>query len=386
MKKFSLCMALFVFGTVGAAVAGTITRPNVSADFTMGTPEIQSMSTLEFGPDGILFIGDSKGAAVFALDLNDKTANDSEEQLVVQDLEGKIASMLGTTADEILIHDLAVNPISKNAYLAVSRGRTKWESRWSLPNELEDAKILLRVTPDAKIQEVSLRNISFSKAMIPNAVRKGAEHQWKKGIDLRVDAITDMVYADGKLYVAGLSNEEFASTMWQIPFPFQGKATFTTLEIYHGAHGAYETQAPIRTFLPYKVDDQPHMLASYLCTPMVTFPISEMKDGTHLKGKTVSEFGSGNYPLDMLVYAKSGKDYILMANSTLPLMIIDPMDIEKEKAITSEVEGYTAGVPYVTRSSGSIQQIDNYNSQYILALQRTQAGSLDLISMSIKRL
>ena len=88
----------------------------------------------------------------------------------------------------------------------------------------------------------------------------------------------------------------------------------------------------------------------------------------------------------MLVYAKSGKDYILMANSTLPLMIIDPKDIEKVKAITSEVEGYTAGVPYVTRSSGSIQQIDNYNSQFILALQRTQAGNLDLISMSIKRL
>jgi hypothetical protein len=386
MKKVSFVLAVLTLTLFAVALAYSA-RPPSSADFGKGTPKIQSMSALEFSSDGVLFIGDSKSGTVFAIDLQDKTANNSDEQLSVPDIENKIASMLGTTADEILIHDLAVNPISKNAYLAVSRGRTKWESRWSLPNELDDAKIIFRVTANAKIEEVSLQNVNFSKASLPNPVSDDATHQWKEGIGLRVDAITDMVYSDGKLYVAGLSNEEFASTMWQIPFPFEGNATFTTLEIFHGAHGEYETNAPIRTFLPYEVNDEPHMLASYLCTPMVTFPIADMKDGTHLKGKTVSEFGSGNYPLDMLVYEKSGKDYILMANSALPLMIIDPDDIEKQKVgITSEVPGYTAGVPYVTRSAGLIQQIDNFNSQFVLGLQRTPAGKLDLISMPIRRL
>ncbi|MCG8608015.1 hypothetical protein MJD09_23895, partial [bacterium] len=197
-KKWSFILAVLSIGLLAVAVART-SVPASTADFGKGTPTIQSMSALEFSSDGVLFIGDSRGGTVFAIDLNDKTANSSEEQLRVPDIESKIASMLGTTADEILIHDLAVNPISKNAYLAVSRGRTKWESRWSLPNELDDAKILLRVTPSAKIEEVSLENVSFSKASLPNPVSSDAKHRWKEGIGLRVDAITDMVYADGKL-------------------------------------------------------------------------------------------------------------------------------------------------------------------------------------------
>ncbi|MCH6560154.1 hypothetical protein IH799_07360, partial [candidate division KSB1 bacterium] len=93
-------------------------------------------------------------------------------------------------------------------------------------------------------------------------------------------------YADGKLYVAGLSNEEFASTLWQVDFPFKNDATFTTLEIFHAAHGKYETNSPIRTFLAYKVNNYAHILASYLCTPMVSFPVADLKNKTHLKGKT----------------------------------------------------------------------------------------------------
>ena len=356
-------------------------------DFTNGTPDIKSMGTLIFNSDGVLFIGDSKSATVFAIDIEDKTPSDKEDGLLVQDIESKIASMLGTTADEILIHDLAVNPISKSAYMSVSLSRSKWNSRWQLPNELDDARILLRVTPAGEIQEVSLQNVRYSKAGLPNPVAMDTKHKWKKGTTLRIDTITDMMYSDGKLYVAGLSNEEFASTMWQIDFPFKSNAIFTTLEIYHAAHGAYETQAPIRTFLEYKVNNTRHILASYLCTPMVSFPIADLKNKTHLKGKTLAEFGSGNYPLDMVLYQKDGQDLILMANSALPLMVIDPKDIEKQtEGLTSEPDTYTAGVPYTAKSGGSIQQLANFNAKNILALQRTPAGKLDLISLPTRRL
>ena len=37
--------------------------------------------------------------------------------------EGNGKGLLGTSADQVLINDLAVNPVSKNVYLAVSRGR-----------------------------------------------------------------------------------------------------------------------------------------------------------------------------------------------------------------------------------------------------------------------
>ncbi len=382
----------YFFSIVGAFFAmvvfsQTSVAKSTRNDFTTGTPDIKSMGTLTFNSDGVLFIGDSKSAAVFAIDLMDQTPSNKEDGLEVRDIESKIASMLGTTADEILIHDLAVNPISKSAYMSVSLARSKWESRWQLPNELDDARILLRVTPAGEIQEVSLQNVRYSRAVLPNPVAMDAKHKWKKGTTLRVDTITDMVYADGRLYVAGLSNEEFASTMWLVDFPFKNNAIFTTLEIYHAAHGAYETHAPIRTFLAYKVNNSAHILASYLCTPLVSFPIADLKNKTHLKGKTLAEFGSGNYPLDMVLYQKDGQDLILMANSALPLMVIDPKDIEKQtEGLTSDPDTYTAGVPYTAKSGGSIQQLANFNAKNILALQRTPAGKLDLISLPTRRL
>jgi len=386
MKRFYFFIivgALFVM----VVFSQTSIAKSTSNDFITGTPDIKSMGTLTFNSDGVLFIGDSKSAAVFAIDLTDKAPSNKEDGLQVRDIENKIASMLGTTADEILIHDLAVNPISKNAYLSVSLARTKWESRWQLPNELDDARLLLRVTPAGEIQEVSLQNVRYSKAVLPNPVAIDAKHKWKKGTTLRVDTITDMVYADDRLYVAGLSNEEFASTMWLVDFPFKNNAIFTTLEIYHAAHGAYETHAPIRTFLAYKVNNYAHILASYLCTPMVSFPVADLKNKAHLKGNTLAEFGSGNYPLDMILYKKDGKDLILMANSALPLMVIDPEDIEKQKVgLTSKPASYTAGVPYTAKSGGAIQQLANYNSKNVLALQRTPAGKLDLISLPTRRL
>ena len=39
--------------------------------FVKGTPEIKSMNRLAFGPEGILFIGDTKGAAIYAIETSD---------------------------------------------------------------------------------------------------------------------------------------------------------------------------------------------------------------------------------------------------------------------------------------------------------------------------
>ncbi len=41
--------------------------------------------------------------------------------------------------------------------------------------------------------------------------------------------------AAGYLSAAGLSNEELASTLRRVPFPFRGELEVTGLEIYHGA-------------------------------------------------------------------------------------------------------------------------------------------------------
>lgn len=377
---------ILVAGLLLVAGSGPSQAAAAEQALMKGTPEIQSMSVLAFGPGNTLFIGDSKGGSIFAIQVAEGIPAEGNEGINIAGIETQIAAMLGTTAEQIMIHDLAVHRPSQEIYLAVSRGRGSWDSRWHLPNDLADANILLKIDAAGDISEVALKDVEFARAALPNPVEADKAHRWKEGTPLRADTVTDMAYSEGTLYVAGLSNEEFASTMWRLPFPFEAGTTATTLEIFHGAHGKYETHAPIRAFVPYALEDEEHLLAAYLCTPLVTFPTADLKDGDHVKGRTVAEFGSGNYPLDMIVYQKDGKDRLLIANSNLPFMIIDPENVESfEGSITEVVEGYVSGVPYEIRSGSGVQQIDNLNADHVVALQRLPGGTLDLVSLPTRR-
>ena len=109
----------------------------------------------------------------------------------------------------------------------------------------------------------------------------------------RADSITDMAFVDGRLIVAGLSNEEFASKLRTIAYPFSTVEPGTSVEIYHGNHGALETRSPVYTFVPYTVDNTPHLIAGYLCTPLVKFPVSALTGTQKVVGTTIAELGVG---------------------------------------------------------------------------------------------
>lgn len=376
MKKL---LYLFVLLTLSIVTYAN----DFTENFVTGTPKITSMSQLSFGPQGILFIGDSKSATLFAIALDDKTKESKEIKVQIPDLEGKIADLLGARKTDILVHDVAVNPLSKNIYLAVSRGRTKGDSFWKLPGDLEDATILIRIKNGKDFEAVSLQNIKYSKIAIPNPISHEKKN-WRG--KQRTDVITDMAYANGTVYVAGLSNEEFASSFRKIPFPFENKVTTSTLEIYHGAHGKYETKSPIRAFLPYKLNGKPHILAAYLCTPLVTIPEEKLQEGKHVRGKTIAELGAGNMPLDMVVYTKEGKDYILMANTTRNAMKFAIEDIASTKAnltTKTKVRYGTEGVKYVSFPR-VLQQLAKLDDKTLLIVARLPNGSLTMVAQPTK--
>jgi hypothetical protein len=361
--------------------------PGHGADpFQTGKPDLRSMSALAFGPDGVLFVGDGKGGAVFALDLGDKTARDVKEPKTVADVEGKLAALLGATPADVLVHDLAVNPASKNVYLAVSRGRSGLSSNWTLPNDVADATVLVKIDGDGKFSLVDLASVRHARVTLPNPVDAAKKHVWKEGVSQRTETITALSYAAGELWVAGLSNEEFAATMWHVKYPFEGPVAATTIENYHGAHGKYETEAPVRAFVAYPLKGKSYLLAAYLCTPLVTFPVDALQDRKHVRGRTIGEFGSGNYPLDMVLVKNEGREKLVIANSNLPLMVVDPRDVEAfEGELTSKPSGYTAGVRFESRSGTGIQQLDNLGEGHVLVLQRIMSGRLDLAPMSVRR-
>src|SRR6185436_13837044 len=81
-----------------------------------GKAEFKSMGPLAFGPEGILFIADTKAAAITAIATTDTTPAKDGSLIKVEGIKQKIAGLLGTAADQLQINDMVVNPISRNAY------------------------------------------------------------------------------------------------------------------------------------------------------------------------------------------------------------------------------------------------------------------------------
>jgi hypothetical protein len=339
-----------------------------SASMTIGKAELKSAGQLAFGPDGILFVGDSMGGAVVAIDTGDTTPARSAAKIEVKAINQKIAAMLGSTPDQILINDVAVNPISKKVYLSVSRGRGP-----------DATPVIFRVDASGKITEVSLDNVKHSMVSLPDAPEP--KRTEGKGPNPRMETITHLGFVNGNLIVAGLSNEEFSSSLRSIPFPFQQASKGASIEIYHGSHGRFETNAPVRTFVAYNVKNQPYIMAAYTCTPLVKIPMSELKAGAKVKGTTVAELGNHNRPLDMIVYNKGGRDYFLMANSSRGVMKVNAEGLDGYKPILAQTE--VAGVPYETiKGLKGVLQLDKLDDSNAMMLVDNE-GALDLRSVPL---
>jgi hypothetical protein len=368
-------------GLLIAALATPVFAQEAPATAPAPAPlPIATYSVLTFAPDGTLFVGDARGGALFAIDIGPRTQPAKVEAVTLGDVETKVAALIGTRADDVVIHDMAADPISYDIYLAVSRNRGKWRSQWHLPNDLGDATELLRIDQQGRLHGVDLAGRPFTSTQLPRLLAPGRKHEFKPDVDPRTEAITDLAWDDGTLWVSGLSNEEFSSAIWRVPYPFSDeKAAITTLEIYHVAHQAWETAAPVRTLVPLTLGGKKHVLAAYLCTPLVLFEADQLKDGQHVKGRTIAEFGAGNYPLDMVLTPSKSGGRVFLANSALPMLVVQMRDIEKfEGALTEPAGAYLAGLRADYRAGGLVQQLDKLGDGHLLLLRRIPSGALEL--------
>jgi len=199
---------------------------------------------------------------------------------------------------------------------------------------------------------------------------------------VRTATVTDMAYVDGFLFVAGLSNEEFSSKLRRIPFPFGEASRANNLEIFHVSHGKWETEAPIRAFVPY--DNGRSILAAYTCTPVVHFPVSDLTPGTKTVGRTVAELGPVNQPLDMVSFFEDGQEHLLVANSAHGLIKIACADIDGQEPLTQPTE--PIGVPRETDDLRGVTKLANLDRGHVLALQADDEGHQHLRSLKMSSL
>lgn len=347
-------------GLVAAAVGvGSAAAGDLTTGMSKGSPEFKSISALAFGPDGVLFVGDPTAGTITAVATGD-TKEAGKGEVAVDNLGAAAGGLLGVDAKQVDLNDVKVNPASGNVYVAASR-----KSGGAMLMKLDRGS--------KKLSEVALKDVMFATVKLPNAVEKN-----------RTEAITSMAYVDGKLVVAGLSNEEFASTLRAIPVPFKDADKGTAVEIYHGAHGALETRSPIRTFTPYKVSGADYLIASYTCTPLVRVPVADLKSGAKIKGATVAELGNRNRPLDIIVYTKDKKDYALMANNARGVMKIALEGIDKAESIPEKRVADTAGVKYESvKELEGVVQLDRLDADHALIVVDGKDKGLSLKTIKL---
>jgi hypothetical protein len=286
---------------------------------------LRSAGALAFGPDNVLFVGDITGAAVHAFRLRaaDVTSqgdvelgnfHNFEGRDLVRGLDQKLAALFGTTYDKLVINDMVVHQPSQQIFISVERGR----STNALP-------AIVKVN-HGELEMVDLGQIAHSQVGIPNEPDSKAMLEFDTQ---RSFAITDVKYYNGEIFVTGVSNLRFASTLHRIPYPFNSQMATSTVEIWHPVHGEFETRAPIIRQLLKEVQGEPYLFAVYGCTPLVRFPLASLKDGAHVRGDVIGELGYGSNPLDMVTFTDpfDQKEYLLVTIDTRSASRIAVLDL-----------------------------------------------------------
>ncbi|MEL6296433.1 MAG: hypothetical protein AAFY74_18840 [Pseudomonadota bacterium] len=338
----------------------------------------QSAGILEFGPDNTLFVADSLGGTIHAFALSQGGAAPEEDTAFnLLDLDPLVGDALGSKG-RLVYGDLAVHPMTGDAYVSVT----------GMIDGVETAAVV-SIARDGSVQRLDLEALPSTRFSI-NDIADANVTFWRD-IPAPSLTMTDLDYAQGELFVSGVSTGEFASMLRRVPFPFDATASSSSIEIYHAVHNQNETRAPIRAMTVVDLDGVATAVAAYTCTPLVTIPVDALADGAHVTGKTIAELGYGNTPLDVISFTAADPrgnvaNYVLVVNRETDADLITLNDLSAAAAGPGLSEpvpylGATSGVQTVSLPLSGVVHIADQDAQFLLALRRDlDTGAMELVS------
>ncbi len=277
---------LFLVGAL-CSLPLSIKSAQVIAKSTKGTPSLSKVDVIGFAPGGVLLIGDGAKQQIVAVKTGDR-ARPGKKFKEIKGFAGEVAGRLGVGTKDVALLDMAVNPDSGRLYVVARRQDTK-------------AYFFVTVSPTGEIAQFDLEDVHYAQVPLP------------KGDSTPVSLVTDLAWAGDRLVAAARCNEEFRSKIFATEGSLvHGKSgQLATAESYHVSHRKWETKAPMSVLIPFEENGEHYIIGAFSCTPVVKYPVSDIKPGGKVKGISMIELGSGNRPLDMFAYSKNGKASVL---------------------------------------------------------------------------
>lgn len=267
-----------------------------------GGLKLASVSSLSFGPAGLLLVAEPGSGSVVGIETGD--TGPMKKPKPIADIGTVVAAGLGTTAENITIKDMAVNPESGRVYLAVMR-------------KPDNAAAVITIGADGKAGALDTAKSAWARVTLPG------------GTTTKVTNVTDVACASDRVIAAGSCNEEFASKIFSIPMPLEhgGTASVFSAETYHVSHKKWETRAPISSFVCEAEDGKTNVVGAFACTPIAKFPVGDLQSGAQVKGVSMVELGSGNRPIDMFMYSKGGKRWLVTQTQRFHQPLFGPSNL-----------------------------------------------------------
>jgi hypothetical protein len=270
-------IALIIAATVGVAALAALGPAPATADAVL-------LVALKFDAQGMLVAADAKNDRILGLAVEEKAA--PAKPVKIDNLGEQLAKALDAGSDPVTVHDVAVHPASHAVYLSASK-------------KGGGGTLLFRVHGE-KLEKVDLGSLKTTSVALPAGSRP-----------------FDLVVTSQDVVVSSMNRDKtFGSALHRVALPLKegGVATAET-EIYHTSHKRWETKAPLVAMAAFSSGGQDYIMGSTACTPVVRIGVSDVADKKKVQTSTIVELGSRNAPVSMLVYARDGRQSLLVTNT-----------------------------------------------------------------------
>ena len=220
--------------------------------------------------------------------------------------------MLGTAAGEIQITDLAVHPKTHNSFVSVMRGTGRRRQARVVPRRRRRQDRSRGDRNRSKCTSVTLPN--------PPAAADGGRNN-REPVDHRA-GVLERPRLGRRAFERGVRVEAVVGGVSVRRRPTPAPASRSTTATTSSSRPARRSTRSS----PTRSTTSPTSSARYLCTPLVKFPVSSPDAGAKFLGTTIAELGAGNRPIDMILYQKNGKEFLLMSNTSRGVMKIPTAD------------------------------------------------------------